>query len=664
MNTKPIQLGFGNFTGSGTDLEPGQNRETTDEHRFRTDHPPEPVPNRSQKSPMITAVPEEVLRTKESPEPVSRNQSPLERESRSLRSLPSPGMGDVSESRSGGALGRFPESGTTEPGSRSGPELRPYQSSGIEAVETEFRAGNRETLLVQATGTGKTVVFAELVRRAIADGGRALVLAHRTELLDQAASKLRDVGVHASIEQADRRASLATGCVVASVQSLRGKRLERFAPTAFSLVVVDEAHHAAAASYTRVLERFAGARILGVTATPDRADGKPLGGVFKTVAFTYEIRQAIADKFLVPLTARRVLVADLDLASVRSHRGDFDQGQLAAVLAAEAVLHGVVSPLLELAGTRRTLVFGVDVAHAHALAEMLNRYRPACAIAVDGSANESERAAALALWRRGTFQFLVNCALFTEGFDEPSCACIAIARPTQSRALHAQMLGRGTRLLGDTYEASVAAGKRDCLVLDFVGNTRHRLIGPADALAPGLDEATREQVDRALAKGGDVEEALAEAERLAAKKREEVALLALAMFRDKEVDPFLGDQMPPADPNAPWAMDPVTEAQLAALEKGGISKAPPGLTKGEASRMLDGIAERRRLGLATIPQARLLERLKLDTRGMTFKRATQLIIMAKARGFKPYVFMHEPEARRSAITRASVAPVDDQEEWL
>jgi superfamily II DNA or RNA helicase len=531
------------------------------------------------------------------------------------------------------------------------PELRPYQKEAIAAVEHELK-NKHATLLVLPTGTGKTVVFAELVRRAIASGTRALVLAHREELLDQAAKKLRDVGVIASIEAADRHGSLATGCIVASVQSLQKKRLERFAPSAFSLVVVDEAHHAAAKSYRNVLERFASSKILGVTATPDRGDGKALGEIFESVAFSYDMRQAIRDAFLVPITARRVLVGDLDLSSIRSHHGDFDQAELGKVLADEKVLHGVVAPLLELAGSRKTLVFGVDVAHAHALAEMLNRYRPACAIAIDGSASTAERGAALALWRRGQFQFLVNCALFTEGFDEPSCACIAMARPTQSRALYTQMLGRGTRLHD---------GKRDVLVLDFVGNSRHRLVGPADALAAGMDPTTREQVDRLLEAGTDVEAAIAEAERLAAKKRAELALLAIAMYREKEIDPFLGDQMAPPDANARWASDLATDKQLEALESRGIAKPPPGLTKGLAARMLDALVERDRLGLASVKQCRLLDKLKLDTRGMTKARATQLILKAKAGGFKPWSVMHEPEARSHGQRRVHYS--DHREGW-
>jgi superfamily II DNA or RNA helicase len=529
--------------------------------------------------------------------------------------------------------------------------LRQYQRDAIAAVEHEL-SSKRSTLLVLPTGTGKTVVFADLAHRAVTAGGRVLILAHRTELLDQAAEKLLALGIRASIEQGDRRGSSRADVVIASVQSLRGKRLTRYLSDAFTLIVVDEAHHAAATSYTTVLEHFPRAKILGVTATPDRGDGRALGKIFGSVAFTYDMRTAIREGFLAPLRARRVLVGDIDLSAIRSHHGDFDQAELGKRLTEEKALHGVVSPLVELCGKRRTLVFGVDVAHAHALAEMINRYRPASAIAVDGSAKPEERAAALSLFRAGTFQFLVNCALFTEGFDEPSIECVAMARPTQSRSLYCQMLGRATRL---------HPGKTHALILDFVGNSKHRLVGPADALGGTLDEETRDQLEKLLATEEYVEDALALAEQMAAQVRARAGLIAIALFREKEIDPFLGDQMPPPDPNAPWASDPASEKQIAALDKAGISKPPAGLTKGDAARILDAITERRRLGLATIPQCRLLNKLKLDTRDMTFSRATQLIVMAKTRGFSPMTFIRERESR---IGRSTSSTTKKAEDWL
>lgn len=494
------------------------------------------------------------------------------------------------------------------------------------------------------TGTGKTVCIAELLRVVVASGKRGLVIAHRGELLKQAANKLADVGVRSAIEQADQRAGRAP-VVVASVQSLRGARLEKLDPDEFGAVIVDECHHSTAAGYRQILERFARVPTAGFTATGDRADGVGLGAIYGSVAYRMALRTAIRDQWLVPIRARRIVVADLDLSQVKAHHGDLDTRELSAVMQREKALHGMVAPLLEQAGVRRTIVFAVDVAHAHAGAEMLNRYRPGCARAIDGSADDDERSTTLAAFARGEFQFLINCALFTEGFDEPSIACVAFWRPTCSRVLHCQMLGRGTRLLGATFDESIANGKRDMLALDFVGNVgRHRLAGPADVLAGApIPDEMREEVERELERGElQLEEILAHAEQQLEVKREKMRLLTLAHYKAHEIDPFLGPQLPP-DPDGAWAKAPATEVQLRALVNAGLAKLPPGLTRGEASRYISAIAERRKRGLCHVKQAKRLTSLGLDTSNMTALRAGQLFAQLRRRGWGPWAVRDEPE---------------------
>lgn len=520
----------------------------------------------------------------------------------------------------------------------SRPEPRPYQRDAIAAVEREWAAGVKRTLLVMPTGTGKTVVFAELAAHERERAGRTLVIAHRTELLEQAMRKLAAVGCSASLEQGGSRGSRRSDVVVASVQTMRGARLAGWPRDSFTKLVVDEAHHSAATSYQNILEHFSAAQVLGVTATAKRADGRALGRVFDSVAYTYELRQAIRDGWLAPLRARRVHVADMDLTAVRSHHGDFDQGELAAILLAEKALHGVVSPLVQLGGNRKTLVFGVDVAHAKALAAVLNRHKPASAVALDGTATKAERSAARKLFARGAFQYLVGCSLFTEGYDEPSIECVALARPTQSWGLAVQMIGRGTRL---------HPGKDHCLILDFVGNTKHPLIGPVDALAGAdgeFDDEVRADLDKQLAGGQvELEEVLVHAEAFAQQKRERIGLIALTHFRVTEVNPYVGAYMKPLDPNSPAAKQPASEAQLAAMKKLGYSDPPVGLCKGEASQLIDAAIARDKAGLASLAQIRLLKKLNVDVANTTKQRASQLIAIARARGFRPYVFAHEPE---------------------
>jgi len=521
--------------------------------------------------------------------------------------------------------------------------LRPYQLAAIAAVRAQFEAGCRSTLLVLPTGTGKTVVFAEDARQLVRAGGRVLVLAHREELLEQAQSKLQDAGVRADLEQAKRRASSSSPVVVASIATLQRQRLTAWPRDWFRRIVVDEAHHAAAASYRAIIDHFTTAQVLGVTATPARGDGKALKEVFESVAYRYELRDAIRDEWLVPLRAKRVVVEGINLSNVRTHHGDLDQRELSEILSAERVLHETVGPLLEQAGSRPTIVFAVDVAHAHALAGIINRYRPGAALAVDGGAKRDERKAALQAFRRGEIQFLCNCALYTEGFDEPSIACVAICRPTKSWGLYVQMLGRGTRLSPET-------GKRDCLILDFVGNSgRHRLVGPADALAGGdvLSDDVRAEVETQLAGDGqlELETVLASAELEVSKRSGRIALIAHAAYRTKEIDPFLGDFFQ-ADPTGPWTREPVSAKQRSALKSAGFEKLPDNLTKGEASKWLDAIQARHTKGLATVKQARLLERAKLDTSAMTAHRATELIVKLRRNDFRPWVLRGEPEFRR------------------
>lgn len=500
--------------------------------------------------------------------------------------------------------------------------LRPYQADAIASARNAYAQGARRVLEVLPTGTGKTVIFAECIRLALARGRRSLVLAHRTELLGQAAKKLEDLGIVATLEKAGSRGG--GNVVVASVQTLKGKRLEGWPADYFGFIVVDEAHHTAAKGYRDILQHFSGAHVLGVTATPDRLDGVALGGVYEVCAFKLELRQAIRDGWLVPIRAKRVTLERVDFTPIATRLGDLAQDQLAQVMNAEHALHGVAVPLLEQSADRPTIVFTVDVPQAHALAEIVNRYQPGEARALDGTADEGLRKTTLRDFEAGRFRILFNCALFTEGFDMPIVSCVGIARPTKSRALYTQMIGRGTRL---------HPSKTDCLVLDFTGMAgRHRLVNPADVLAgDDLDDTIRALVEAKLGQGEvDLEAELAyhEAAETLRKQQEELAVRAIATYQAQEVDPFLEDvptitqyeEGPEATPD-----------QLERLAKRGIERPPKNLTRARAAWWLDALRVRSAKGLCTLKQARWLAKLgHPDAKNLRFEEANE--ILGKVRG--------------------------------
>lgn len=354
------------------------------------------------------------------------------------------------------------------------PELRPYQLDALEAIEKAEDDGQRRALAALPTGTGKTVVFAELVRRR---GYRALVVAHRDELLDQAGWKL----VHAGIPKPDiglvkaGRDELGRPVVLASVQTLARKaRRERLLDGQaehgyFRTVVVDEAHHAPAPSYRALLDDLDDAAafgaepfVLGVTATPGR---KGVTEIFGSPVYSRDLVDMIAEGWLCDLRGRRVGI-DLDLRQVRTKAGDYVEADLAKALGEADAPEAVAAAWAEHAEGRPTLVFTASVGLAHETAAAL-RKKGASAEALDGTTPPDERRAMLSRYRQGETQVVVNCAVLTEGVDLPHTACIVIARPTLSPLLYAQQVGRGTRL---------APGKTDCLVLDLVGTTaQHNL---------------------------------------------------------------------------------------------------------------------------------------------------------------------------------------------
>jgi superfamily II DNA or RNA helicase len=476
---------------------------------------------------------------------------------------------------------------------------RPYQAD-CQRLTLEALARYPSTLVVMATGLGKTVVFARISHAWTQ--GRVLVLAHREELIRQAADKLAAVtGETPAVEMgqddwSDEDSFLKAKVVVSSVQTMcRPKRHQRFNPAAFGLLIIDEAHHAAAATYKAVVSYFRqndALRLLGVTATPKRHDQLALGQLFDSVAFDYGIAEAVDDGWLVPVHQQVVKVEGLDFSKARATAGDLNESDLHAALVQEKHLHAVAAPAIDLAGDRSALVFAVDVEHARLLAEMLGRYKGSTASAayLHGKSSPQERADTVQRFRDGKLQFLCNCGLFLEGFDAPNTALVVMARPTTSLALYTQVLGRGTRPLPGIVDghdspeqrraAIAASAKPHMLALDFAGNAgRHKIITAADVLggkygSPVRAYAKKTSTDegKPAAVGESLDRAAAEMALEAAQEEWRRRLTARAEFHTEEVSPFDRRQVTGKNGAALPPKEPATESQIRYLCRLGKSE--------------------------------------------------------------------------------------------
>ena len=364
-------------------------------------------------------------------------------------------------------------------------ELRPYQRDALTAVEAATLRGVRRQVVSLPTGAGKTVIFAHLI---VERQTRTLILVHRDELIAQTLDKLamvsRGTALDIGVIKAERDEH-AGDVVVASVQTLqRETRLQRLAQT-FGLIVVDECHHALPEnSYGRILAHVGadqddGPLTVGYTATPFRPNNDPIitaagkPGCFDEVVYTLPLMGLVAQGYLSPIVAKGIFLAELDLDAVRTRHGDYIEADLAeALMAADAPEH-LVRGYRELAPERRALIFCPTVGMAYAV-EHAFRSAGLAAASVVGSTPTDARQHIYQQVRAGALNALVTCAVLTEGFDEPSIDCVMLARPTKSKVLFYQCIGRGLRLWPT---------KEDCLLIDATGATkRHGLLSIAAEL--------------------------------------------------------------------------------------------------------------------------------------------------------------------------------------
>jgi superfamily II DNA or RNA helicase len=344
-------------------------------------------------------------------------------------------------------------------------DLWPHQQGAVATTLSAVQSGRNSGLWVMPTGTGKTRAFVTLARHLDLP---TLVVVHRDELSRQAATTFHEVWPEVSVAALPGQGWQDAEVVVATVQSLRGK-LSSLSPDRFGLVVLDEAHHAPARSWLKVIEHFRPRLLLGCTATPERLDGKKLSGLFgEKPLYAYGLEQAITDGYLVPLRQRAILT-DINLDEVKVRMGDFSVRDLTLAVATQARNRAVVRAYQEHAADRKALVFAVDVKHVEQLRVAFEEAGiPAAAVV--GRMKLEERRRVLHAFAEGDYRVLIGCEVLTEGYDEKSIGCVIMARPTMSKALYQQSIGRGLRL-------HTEAGKKDCLVLDIRDRcTRQRLV--------------------------------------------------------------------------------------------------------------------------------------------------------------------------------------------
>ena len=514
-----------------------------------------------------------------------------------------------------------------------GQELRPYQQQARDRIHAEWDAGHTRTLLVLPTGTGKTIVFASVATDQVRAGDRVLILAHRGELLEQAADKLqRSTGLVSAVEKAESTCLDSWfRVVVGSVQTLqRTARLERFPQDYFGTIIIDEAHHAITDGYRRILDYFSGAKVLGVTATPDRGDMRNLGEVFDSLAFEYKLTDAIKEGYLCKIMAQTIPL-QLDITSVTMSGGDYAVGDLGTAL--DPYLEQIAAEMARRCKSRKTVVFLPLIKTSQKFRDLLNTYGFRAA-EVNGQSDD--RRQVLADFDAGKYNVLCNSMLLTEGWDCPSVDCVVVLRPTKVRSLYSQMVGRGTRL---------SPGKTDLLLLDFLWMTdKHELCRPADLVCE--DRTVARQMTEHLAETGcpeDIEEAAAQASEDVVAQREEALAKQLEEQRRKKaklVDPLQYEMSIQAEdlagyvPAFGWEAGPPSEQQTAALEKLGIL--PDAVeSAGKAALLLDRLNKRRDEGLTTPKQIRCLEKYGFQHVGTwSFEAARHMIDRIAAQGWR------------------------------
>lgn len=500
-------------------------------------------------------------------------------------------------------------------------EMRPYQDIAIQKAIQHFFSTHADAGIIQlATGCGKTPMAGELIRRCIQQGyaHRILVLAHRDELVVQACNTLEACGLAVGREQGSLRADalFPAQVVVSTVQTMM-RRLESWDKNEFQLIIADEAHNYGAKRFKETLLHF-NAKLLGITATIDRADKKSLEH-FGDVIYSYSLWDAIHDEqgpFLTPLKFIRInMGADLRECRTIGRKGDFDIGELGRLIQPHIELFA--NAIVQEIGDKKTMIFMPCVNSSSAMASALNQLEVEARWV---SGDHKDRKAIVEGYKQGDFQVIVNCNLLGEGFDDKATECVVL-RPTKSRIVYCQQVGRATRL---------HPGKKFARIIDFNHTSDMDLIGPS-SLAQ-LEKPVADKVDKIMAKNSDVSlwEAVDRAKEEIKREREElqVSINRLHMqYRRVEVSPFQVASHMGVLMKTDTFSDRATDKQVDLLQKHGIKEADL-LTKKQASKMIESMISRRQAGLCTVKQLNLLVSLGVKpfvARNMSFQEASENI---------------------------------------
>ncbi len=567
---------------------------------------------------------------------------------------------------------------------------RDYQEEDVEAIIREWLSV-RATLYSAATGLGKTFVMTEVVERRLPK--RALLLAHRSELIWQARNSFLRRGIECEVEKGELTAGTSifnrAPVVLATVQTMSSgkenyKRMQRFDPMDFDTLLYDECHHSVSAGNKKIVKYFLDGnpniKVLGVTATPDRADEEALGQLFETTAAERDILFGVDNGWLVEPLQLMVHVGSIDLSHIGTRCGDLNGEKLAAIMEAEEPAQKVVQATLEcqfglkenalseidpkdwgailLANRepKRTIVFTVSVRQAEMVSNIFNRVIPGISNWLCGKTKDDERTSIFSSFDSGATSTLVNCGVTTEGYDNPFVELISVARPTLSRSLYAQMIGRGTRPLPGIVDglanrmqrllAIARSAKPRVTILDFEGNSgKHKLVTTADILGGNVsDEAVKSAKERAKKSEGpvDMRRVLKEEERkileeMERQRRAEEArkakLVAKARYSTTTVNPFDVLDLTPATKSKGWDKGKVlSEAQTNMLLKQGID--PKNMTFTQAKQIINELFRRWKGKLCTMKQSKLLKAHGYETKEMTMDNASQLITQLKANGWR------------------------------